>query len=139
MTRARADSSSPAPTQMSVEDFDRKCEEVQSEFSEILKIKTNQNEALQAHVGSLQEQLPRVQENIDDNEAYERRDCLVFSRSAIPPSENGKLCINTVKTLVEDELKIKISTWNISVTHRLGRKRESQGPDRRPLVANSVG
>ena len=73
--------------------------------------------------------------HVNDNDAYERRDCLVFSGQSLSTSETGEICANLVKNLIAQKLQISIDSSDVSVAHRLGQRRQNQGPDKRPIIA----
>ena len=94
---------------------------------EILQLKTESTE--------LKTRIIKLENTLDEEDAYIRRDSLIFSGNAIPTVTNGELCKNIVKSVVEEKLKIKISDSDISVAHRLGKKPTAQIPDRRQIIA----
>ena len=76
-----------------------------------------------------------MQVTIDENEAYERRDSLIFSGSSIPACSTAKICINIVENIVANKLGVNISASDFSVYQRLRKKKMSQGGENRPIIA----
>ena len=55
-----------------------------------------------------------MQDIIDENEAYERRESLNFSGSSIPASSSGEICVNLVKDLIAERLSLNISASTLN-------------------------
>ena len=114
---------------------------IQGEFSkfktevlEALKLKTTQITELQSEVKTLKDEVGKLKLLVDDADCYERRDTIILSGNKVPASLSGENCVNVVKSLVQQELKIEISPNDISTAHRLGRKPNTQGDDKRSLI-----
>ena len=115
-------------------EFQQQVAELKREFTnsllekeaEILKVKED-NQQLRSVVSKLEEK-------IDDTDAYERRDCLVISGEQVPAAETGENTVEVVNRLIKDKLKINLSPTDVSTAHRLGRKPVSQAPDRRKII-----
>lgn len=89
---------------------------------------------LTKEVTFLRGRVAKLEERVEDSEAYERRDCLVFSGNDIPDATTGENCAAEVVTMIRS-LNINIDDRDISTAHRLGKKSSKQGPDRRPIIA----
>ena len=76
----------------------------------------------------------RLEEKIDDGDAYERRDCVVFNGDALPVAENGENTVLVASELIKNTLKINIKPEEISTAHRMGKKPVNQAPDRRKVI-----
>ena len=61
--------------------------------------------------------------------------CVIISGDALPPSTTGENCINVVREIARNNLKIQLSEADISTAHRIGRKPATQHPDRRSIIA----
>jgi hypothetical protein len=105
------------------------------EILEQLKTRNEEVVELKAEVGMLKNTVARLEDRIDDSDAYERRDTLIFSGDAVPDTLQEENCSNIVLKLVKDKLLLTLSPGDISTAHRLGRKPVAQGPDRRRIVA----
>ena len=78
---------------------------------------------------SLQVKTSKLHENIDENEAYERRDCLVVSGAALPSFSTGEICSNLVTNMVTHYQAY------INVSHQLGSKSTKKSTGKRPFIA----
>ena len=105
-----------------------------SEILVELKSKDEKIDSLSREVDSLKATVAKMEEQIDSNEAYERRDCLVFTGSSIPAYTTGENTINLACDLLKTKLNLEVSPSNISTGHRLGNRSAAQGEDRRPII-----
>ena len=84
---------------------------------------------------SLNERVNHMEELIDDDNAYSRRESLIFSGPAVLAEiGNNETCAPSVIKLLKTNLNVEINPSDISVSHRLG-SRKSQGPDKRSIIA----
>lgn len=89
---------------------------------------------LEQDVTDLRRDVVRLEERIDDGDAYERRDTVVLSGDALPPVTSGEICSNLARELFQSKLSVAIASSDISVAHRIGGRPVTQGPDRRSIV-----
>ena len=104
---------------------------------ELIKTITERNEeiaGLRKEVTSLRRMVSKLECRVDDADAYERRDTLIFSGEGIPECKEAENTVAVVCGLVREKLKISMSSSDISTSHRLGKKPISQKPDRRKIV-----
>ena len=120
---------------VTIEYLERKFQDMEDKFTSMLQAKNAEIASLQEKVSSLETQVQALQNSLDDNDAYERRDCLVLSGSSLPVFETGEICTNLVRDLVAQKLQLNISSSEISVAHRLGQRPQSQMVDKRPIIA----
>ena len=66
---------------------------------------------------NLKETINRLEDKIDDGEAYERRDCLVLSGEALPCAEAGENTVAVAVDTIKNKLKLNISASDISTAH----------------------
>ena len=92
-------------------------------MSERQGMKTTQ---LEHEVEQLKKHVMKLEEKIEDNDSYERRDTLVLSGSAIPPASNMENCPDIVCKF--------ISASDISVSHRLSTKSSSQRTPKKDII-----
>ena len=93
-------------------------------------------EALSLQVTHLKKTVTNLENKLDEVDAYERQDTLIFSGTDIPdgsPNENsGDVIVQTIT----EKLRIQnISSSSISTAHRLGKR--NPGPtsvDKRPII-----
>jgi hypothetical protein len=117
-----------------VDAINRHLLEMKQEFIEKLEEKNKLVEDLRIEVDTLKLKVSNMEEKLDDADAYERRDTLLFSGSDVPHGSDGENCANIVIDLVKDKLKLNLQRSDLSVCHRLGRKPVSQQPDKRNIV-----
>ena len=89
---------------------------------------------LEEEVRVLKKTVSYLQDKADDQEAYDRREQMIISGPSIPAFQTGEICSSVVTNLLRDKLNINVSVDDISVSHRLGRASNSQGPDRRNII-----
>ena len=135
-TRSTAQGSLPREEEaITMSYLDRKFAELEAKFTDLISAKDARISSLEDEVKTLQAKVSKLHENIDENEAYERRDCLVFSGAALPSFSTGEICSNLVTEMVTQKLQLNITQADISVSHRLGPKPASQATDKRPIIA----
>ena len=109
-------------------------EKLRKEFAVQLQEKTTQIHELNKEVTFHKEKINKLEEKIDDAEAYERKDALVFSGEGIPSVEPGENCTTVVCDLLSSQLKLKMNHSDISTSHRIGKKKANQEADRRDII-----
>ena len=102
-------------------------------FIRIMSQKDDEISQLQGEVSQLKKRIEKLEEVVDANSSYERRDTLVV-RGEIPAHEEEEDCIRIVSTLFRSQLKINMNAEDISTAHRLGGKPRTQGPDKRDII-----
>lgn len=88
------------------------------------KIKSQEN-SHSAHVASLNQKL-------DANEQYERRDALILSGPAVPVTTDREDCKQIILNLLRDNVRLNVNPNDISTAHRIGRK--PTGIDKRNII-----
>ena len=104
------------------------------EFKSMIKEKDTKIDALTLKVSVLEKTVERLEERLDDNDTYERRDTLILSGRKVPVVQPNENPTNILCTLLKDNLNYSVNSNEISVCHRLGAKSASQKPDRRSLI-----
>ena len=104
-------------------------------FDTVITKKDEEIRELKEVTCDLKKRILKLENTLDEEDAYIRRDSLLFSGNAIPNATNGEICKNIVKRVVFEKLNIEISDADISVAHRVGTKPPSQQPDRRQIIA----
>ena len=122
------------------EEFQVKFESMTLQFKDeclaTCKAKDEKIAILEKTCKHLEVKLNKLTEKLDDEDAYIRRESLIFSGSSLPACVANESCVDIVTGLLKDELGIIVPRNEISVTHRLGRKPTSTiEPDRRSIVA----
>ena len=103
-----------------------------SYFDAKLADKEQQISDLTSSVGKLEKRVALLEEAVDDNQAYERRDTLILSGN-IPEVRANEDCNFLVRKLLSEKIGVAISEEDISVAHRIGKKRD-RGPDKRNVI-----
>ena len=109
-------------------------EDLRSEFLKVCTERDQKIQKMDAEIVGLKKKVSALEAKIDDADAYERSDTAIISGNSLPvviPDERGP---ELVCSLLKDKLNLVIAPTDISVAHRLGEKKASQGPDRRPLI-----
>jgi hypothetical protein len=96
--------------------------------------KTNEVRGQREEVGELRKTVAKLEEKVEDSDAYERRDTLVISGPGMLPATAAEICSALVCSIVREKLKINLLPTNISTVHRLGRKPLNQQPDTRNII-----
>ena len=114
--------------------LDEKLDQIRVEFRAALAEKNAEIAALKTHFSSLQTRVEKLEEAIDDGDAYERRDTLLFSGDGVPAVSTDEIPASVVCSLVKEKLRLNLNPTDISTAHRMGRKPNTQATDRRKLV-----
>ena len=98
------------------------------------KAKDEQIAKLQAEVAVNKKTISKLEEGLDEQCQYSRRESLLFSGDSVPPSTPGENCIDVICKLVPKlGAGITIAPHEISIAHRLGPKPASS-IDRRSII-----
>ena len=66
-----------------------------------------------------------LEANMDDNDAYERRDTVIIGGQGMPEVSQGEICNNVVINIIKVKFNMEILNNVISTAHRLCPKREN--------------
>ena len=91
---------------------------------------------LQSTNTNLAEKLSRLENELDDTAQYQRRDTLIFSGNVVPKERAEENSTQILVDAVASHLKIPFSAEDVSVAHRLGKKREDDIP--RPIIVKLI-
>ena len=83
---------------------------------------SERNEAvvkLETEVVTLKDRISKLEERIQCNDSYERRDTLVFPDSTIPTPSNSENCTQLVTGLIQEHLQVLLQQTEVSVCHTL--------------------
>ena len=105
----------------------QKDEEITSMKTELAEAKLNSK--------NLSDNVSKLSAKLDSLDAYQRRDCVIFSGSKVPPVFGNENCPNIIRELIRSELKLQIDP-PISTAHRLGKPPppSSTEPDNRSII-----
>ena len=81
----------------------------------------------------LRKRVVELEDKIEDNELYERRDTVIVSGDGIPAVSDNEDSSKIVTQLIKDKINLIVNPADISVAHRLGRKPD-HGPDKRKII-----
>ena len=112
---------------------EEKLEELNGEIADlklIVAVKNNCIDILKLEVKALNERMTKMENLIDDEDAYVRRESLIFSGTNVPPAANGEICANVAHHVLKDKMKFEINPNDISVCHRLGPKPQNKAADK---------
>ena len=81
----------------------------------------------------MRDRLNVLEDQVDSNSAYERRDCLIVS-GGVPEVTEGENCSKIITQLIREKLRIQMKPDDITSAHRIGRKPINQASDRRSII-----
>ena len=90
--------------------------------------------SLQKEVFKLNKKVSDLEDKIDDQEAYERREQLLISGPAVPAYNKNEDPKKLVSDIIKSKLNIELCNADISCAHRNGAIARSQKSDRRPII-----
>lgn len=108
-----------------------KLSDMQNELAE----KDKQINFLKNDVTTLKCRVDDLELHLDDLDQYERRDAVILSGASLPPETTQENTTNVTIQAIKDQLKINIKESDISVSHRLGPKRQQVN---RPIIVKLV-
>ena len=114
--------------------FDMKLENMRQDYLKEVRIRDDKILELESKIVCFEKRIVKLEDRIEENEQYERRDALVISGSTIPPEKKDENCNQLVKTLLKNNLNIEVQTDEISVTHRLSAKPNDQRVEKRSII-----
>ena len=85
----------------------------------------------------LGQKVEKLDNKIDNDEAYEWKDTVIISRKAMPPSSpvsNDKNHLMLTRQIIKDNVNYIVSLTNISAVHWLGEKKNTRRPDRGDII-----
>ena len=112
--------------------FDEMNEEI-SNLKELLTTEKKARSELLDKVTALEQKVAKLESSLDDEDAYVRRETLIFNGTDIPPPTAGEICSNIIRDVVKKKLKIVLQPSDISVAHCSGKKPTNQAQDRRGI------
>ena len=112
--------------------------DLKKELANYPKVQDDKIDELQSEVSRLKKQMAGLEDKIDDQEAYERREQVFISGSGVPEFKSGENCNILAAGILKEKLKLNFSAVHISCSHRLGGKPASQKPDQRSLIVKFV-
>ena len=109
-------------------------DKMREDFNQMLNLKEQEIRELHGEVETLKKRVKILENQVDDSDAYERRDTLILSGPSLPPVERGENCVSVVKKLLQDQIRLDVNESEFSVAHRLGARPQNQTSDKRSLI-----
>ena len=105
-------------------------------LKEALESKERTIKQLNERCLNLEKKLSTLESHVDELEQYGRRECLIFSGNKVLPQEtSGENTTDIICNVVKEKLKVIIKPSDISVSHRLGKTKETKD---RPIIIKLV-
>ena len=114
--------------------FDQKFDNVKEEFVNMLSERNEAVSKLETEVVTLKDRISKLEERIESNDSYERRDTLIFSGSTIPAPNNSENCTQLVTGLIREHLQVSLQPTEISVCHRLPSRSNSDALKKHNII-----
>ena len=102
-------------------------------FEGILKKRDEQLTSLSKQINTLQDRVVTLEEKLDSESSYERRDALIIS-GEVPAVEEGEDCKKIVCEILKQHIRVNLQPTDISISHRIGMKPKKQEPDKRNII-----
>ena len=106
-------------------------EDLREDMSKIISTQDAKIAELKDEVVQLNNKITKLEDKLDDNDNYERRDTLVFSGNSLPQVHESEVCSELIPKLVKDTLHVNISPADISTAHRLITRKNT---DKRDII-----
>ena len=100
--------------------FESSFSEMKSELLSGISQRDRKISELESDVDLLKKKVTWLEESLEEGQAYERRDVLIFSGKTLPPGSKDENCLQTVRNLTRQHLNYSLPENEISITHRLG-------------------
>lgn len=114
--------------------FEGRMTEMIKDLQVKMAAKNTKMDEMATEIVALKKKVMILEDKLEDTEAYEKRDTVVVSGSSLPDGTESEDTSDIFTSLVKDKVGVIIKPSDISVAHRLGRKTQTQGPDRRNLI-----
>ena len=114
--------------------YENRFDSMKSDFLSAINERNEAIETLQHDVTRLKKHISKLEERIEYNEAYERRDALVFSGSELPAPSNSENCPQLVGDLLKKHLNISLQPNEISVCHRMPSKPNNNSTPKQSII-----
>ena len=103
-------------------------------FSSLLISKNGEIDGLKKQIQHMSSEMEKMKNYIDDSDAYERRDTIILSGSALPSVTNGENCIDITRDILHTKLKLVVPASEFNTAHRLGARPDGRTPDKRSII-----
>ena len=100
---------------------------------EIFAKKGRDIDELKASVPTLEARVTKLEKQIDENSANERKNTLIMA-GILPPAEQGEDCKYIVLEQTRECLRLELAIEDNSIAHRIGVKPKTRGEDKRNIM-----
>ena len=114
--------------------FETMFSDMRVEFLNVCAERDVKIDKMNTEIFQLKKKVDVLEQRIEQNDSYERRDSVIISGKAVPPVQRDENCLDLTCQLVKEKLNVIISPSDISIAHRLGEKKATQGPDQRDII-----
>ena len=94
-------------------------------FTEIYEKKDGELKELQANLFMIETRVVKLEQQIDENSAHERKNTLIMAGN-IPPAAHAEDCKFIVREQIREHLRLELAIEDISMAHRIGVKPKIQ-------------
>ena len=115
-------------------EMETRIDSMKEKFFKELETKNAKIEKLEQEVVNLRRNVITLEDRIEDNDAYERRDTVIISGTEVPAVRDDEIPAVVTCNLLKDKVGLVIQPEDVSVAHRLGRKPLNQTTDRRNII-----
>ena len=103
-------------------------------FTEMFEKKDREIKELLANVSMLETRVVKLEQQVDENSAHERKNTLIMA-GTIPPASHAEDCkFIIVREQIRENLRLELAIEDISMAHRIGVKPKTQGEDKRNIM-----
>ena len=114
--------------------IENKMKSIIDEFNLKISERDNRIAGLEQEVINLKRDVSTLSEQIDDAQAYERKDSLILSGPKLPLVIESENTAQIISDAIKDNVGVIIPQGDISIAHRVGRKSPSQTDDKRNII-----
>ena len=108
--------------------------EMKNEFMQLCTEKNEEISSLKVEVSTLKTKISKLEQVVDDADAYERRDTVIVSGPGLPEFSRGENSCEVVREIIRENFHINVNSSDINTSHRIGAKPQNQAPDKRSLI-----
>ena len=83
---------------------------MKAELIELVNAKNEKIEKCESEIVLLKTEVRKLKNELDDTDAYQRRDTVILSGNGVPEGNNDENCKNVVCNLVKKPTKVKFET-----------------------------
>ena len=107
---------------------------MRTEFLSAINMRNKVVDKSEGEFDAINAEARKLESLVDDADAYERRDTVIISGTAVPAVTQGEICASTVTNLVKEKERLEMSSNEINTAHRIGKKNIVQTSDRKSNI-----